>query len=98
MVSESGSRRRVSPSMAMARRSGTTRVEASVTRLPSTVTRPSLMSARASDRLASPSLDSARSRETVFLLSVFLLAVVAKLEGDSEVPGAQGLHRALQIV
>src|SRR5690349_12281867 len=60
--------------------------------LPSTVTRPAAISSRACDRLARPSFDSARSRATV------PLAVVAKLEGDSEVLRAERLHGRLQIV
>src|SRR6187397_2798021 len=78
--------------MAIATRSGTTRVDAFVTTCPSMATRPWTISARASERLASPSFDSARSSETV------ALAVVAKLEGDSEVLRAQRLHGVLQGV
>ena len=85
-----------------------TRLAGSMTFLPFTVTRPARISARASDRLAKPSLDSARSSETVPRRQAELavarspreapLAVVAKLERDAEILGAQRLHRVLQIV
>jgi hypothetical protein len=67
-----------------------TRLAGSIAVRPFTVTRPARISARASDRLANPSFDSARSKET--------LAIVAKLERDAEILRAQRLHRALQIV
>jgi hypothetical protein len=50
--------------MAIVIRSGVTRLAGSIAFRPSTVTRPARISARASDRLATPSFDSARSNDT----------------------------------
>src|SRR5688572_1297252 len=78
------------PSISIAICSGVTRADGSAAGRPLTRTRPARISARASDRLASPSFESARSSET--------LAVVAKLKRDAKILRAERIHRALEIV
>src|SRR5688572_14640437 len=91
--------------MATAIVSGVTRVAGSMMVLPLTETRPAAISARASDRLARASFDSARSSETSpdaperrVLRREGGLPVVAKLQRDAEIFRSQRLHGALQIV